>query len=249
MELSVLEKAGFTKGEIKIYLSLLKLGQSTTGPIIEKSNISGSKVYEILDKLIKKGLVSHIIKEKTKYFQAAHPKRLLDYINKKEQELKKEKTEIEKLIPQLETYSKIVEKSQSAQIYEGYEGIKSVFKLILESLKPKEEYYVFTLGEELRNKNVILFLKNHHAKRIQKKIKVKIIAHTFEKQLSKPLIKLKDLKIKYYPFPVPIGIIIFKDYVATIRFKEPATAFLIKSETIAKSYKDFFEHLWKISKN
>jgi len=248
MDTKILESVGFTKGEIRVYLSLLKLGETSTGPIIEKSKITGSKVYEILDKLIEKGLVSYIIREKTKYFQASSPKRLMDYVNKKERELSEQKKDIEKIIPSLDSIQKSTQKAQSSQIFEGYEGIKTVFNLILESLKPNEEYYAFTLGEELKTKNIMLFLQNYHQKRINRKIKVKIIAQTKERSLFKNLSKLKDLQIKYHDNPVPLGVFIFEDYVATFTFKEKPTAFLIKSEQISNSYKNFFISLWNISK-
>jgi len=244
MDTKILEKAGFTKGEIRVYLALLRLGETTTGDIIKKSKITGSKVYEILEKLIEKGLVSYIIKEKTKYFQASSPKRLLDYINKKEEEIKNQKRDIEKVIPSLEEIQKFKQKVQSSQIFEGYEGVKTVFNLILESLKPNEEYYAFSLGEELRNKNLMLFLQNYHTKRIRKKVKVKIIATSKEKPLFKKLSKLKNLQVRYYKNPVPLGVFIFKDYVATFTFKEKPTVFLIKSDQVSNSYKEFFVNLW-----
>jgi len=247
METSILESAGFTKGEIKVYLSLLELDETTTGDIIKKSKITGSKVYEILEKLIEKGLVSYIIKEKTKYFQASSPKRLLDYVDKKERNLNNQKNEIKKLIPQLESKTKLKTTTQSSQIFEGYEGIKTVFNLILESLKSNDEYYAFSLGEELKDKQVELFLQNYHQKRITKKINVKIIAQKNEKELFKELGKLKGIKIKYYKNPVPLGVFIFKDYVATFRFKDHPVCFLIKSEKISNSYKNFFRELWKES--
>ena len=59
---------GLTQREVKVYLALLKLGESTTGKIIQESGISSGKIYEILEKLIGKGLASYTIKEKTKYF-------------------------------------------------------------------------------------------------------------------------------------------------------------------------------------
>ncbi len=248
METEILEQAGFTKGEIRVYLALLELGETTTGNIIKKSKITGSKVYEILEKLIEKGLVSYVIKEKTKYFQASSPKRLLDYINKKEIEIRIYKKEIESIIPKLESIQKTKQKIKSSQIFEGYAGIKTVFNLILESLKQNEEYYAFSLGEELKDENIMLFLQNYHQKRIHKKIKVKIIANSNERILFKELSKLKNLRIKYYDNPFPLGVFIFKDYIATFTFKEKPTCFLIKSEQIANSYKDFFKSLWKLSK-
>lgn len=55
MALEVLEELGLTKSEIKVYLALLELGQSTTGPVVDKAEIASSKIYEILEKLVNKG--------------------------------------------------------------------------------------------------------------------------------------------------------------------------------------------------
>ena len=68
-----LEQIGFTKSEIKIYLALLKLGSSTTGPIITESKTANSKIYEVLEKLIEKGLSKEDF-DATKNF-------LLKYVN------------------------------------------------------------------------------------------------------------------------------------------------------------------------
>ena len=80
MNTKILEDLGLTKGEVKVYLALIGLGETTSGPIVEQSGVSVSKVYQILNRLAKKGLSSHILKGKTKYFKAADPNRLLDYL-------------------------------------------------------------------------------------------------------------------------------------------------------------------------
>ena len=102
MDLSFLKEIGLTEGEIKVYLALLELGASTTGPIIEKANISRSIIYQILDKLIEKGLVSFITKEKTKYFQATQPKHFLDIIEKEKENLTTKEEYIKDFIKNLE---------------------------------------------------------------------------------------------------------------------------------------------------
>ena len=56
-----LEWIGLNKSETKVYLSLLRLGASSTGPIINDSKTANSKIYEVLDKLIHKGLVSFLV--------------------------------------------------------------------------------------------------------------------------------------------------------------------------------------------
>ena len=53
MDTKILTDIGLTQGEIKVYLALLKLGKSSTGPIANEAQISRSKLYSILDKLAK----------------------------------------------------------------------------------------------------------------------------------------------------------------------------------------------------
>ena len=58
-----LEQIGLTKSEIKVYFALLKMGASTTGPIINESRTANSKVYEVLEKLNELPSVETVIKE------------------------------------------------------------------------------------------------------------------------------------------------------------------------------------------
>ncbi|MBW3012929.1 helix-turn-helix domain-containing protein, partial [Candidatus Woesearchaeota archaeon] len=91
---TLLEGLGLTKSEISVYLALLELGSSTTGKIVDKSGASSSKIYEILDKLIQKGLVSYVLKANIKYFEAAPPKRILDYIEEKKASISKQEEDV-----------------------------------------------------------------------------------------------------------------------------------------------------------
>ena len=109
MDTNLLERIGLTKGEIKTYLALLKLGSSSTGPIAKASQVSRSKLYSILDKLEKKGLVSHIEKNGVIYFQAVEPEKIKDFITEQENELKKLEQEFDSLLPRLIAYKKVGE--------------------------------------------------------------------------------------------------------------------------------------------
>jgi len=119
MDEKLLEEIGLTKGEIKVYFTLLKLGETTTGKIIENAQISSGKIYEILDKLVKKGLVSFIIKEKTKYFTASSPNRILDYMHEKEKNLKEKEEEIKKELPFLLSIQKSHKKEHETNLFKG----------------------------------------------------------------------------------------------------------------------------------
>jgi sugar-specific transcriptional regulator TrmB len=247
MDTKILEDLGFTQGEIKVYLALLELGETTTGPVITHSKITGSKVYEILEKLKEKGMVSSIIKEKTMYFQAASPSRILDYVDKKETELDEKKILLKKLLPELEAKREITKKTQTAQVFEGWQGIRTVFNLILEETGKNNTYYVFTVGKELEQKETILFLKGHHQRRMQKGVKVDLLLNSTDRKFLPEWNTFKNLEMRFYPYSLPLGVYIFGDYVATISFTNK-TAFLIKSEYVADSYKKFFLDFWKIAK-
>ena len=58
----ILEKIGLTPGEAEVYEALIELGLSSAGDIIKKANIASSKVYDVLHRLLNKGLASYAIK-------------------------------------------------------------------------------------------------------------------------------------------------------------------------------------------
>ena len=89
MEEINLQEIGLTEGEGKVYLSLLSLGISTSGKIIKDSQVSNSKIYDILDRLNKKGLVGISLKNNVKHFEAKNPSEISDLISNKEKNIKK----------------------------------------------------------------------------------------------------------------------------------------------------------------
>ena len=142
MNIDLLEAIGLTKAEIKVYMALLDLGSSTTSPIVEKSRASSSKIYEILEKLIQKGLASFVIKSGIKYFEAASPSRLLDYMRDKEESLSKQRQELQRIIPELELKQEYSKYKSEAAIFRGLKGVKTAYEDILKTLKSGDEYYV-----------------------------------------------------------------------------------------------------------
>ena len=83
----ILEKTGLSKNEAKVYLALLDLGLTSSKNIIEKTNLHRQIVYDSLDLLTKKGLVSFVIQANRKHFKASDPKVFFDYFVNKEKEL------------------------------------------------------------------------------------------------------------------------------------------------------------------
>ncbi|MEE9525459.1 MAG: helix-turn-helix domain-containing protein [Candidatus Woesearchaeota archaeon] len=247
MNTEILTQIGLSKNEIKVYFALLELDQSSATPIIRKAGIPNSKVYPILEKLIKKGLVSYVIKSNVKHFQASDPKHLIELLNTKQKQISQQKQEIEKLVPQIELKRKLAKEKQEASVYEGIKGVKAALDNILNMLKKGEEYSVFTLGEELGEKEIIRILQKHHQKRIEKGVEIKLISNSNLKPAITKNYSKSRLNIRYTNLKLPTGIFIFKNNVMTLVWGETPTAFVIHSKNNAQTYKKFFEEMWKTS--
>ncbi|MCK5630666.1 MAG: hypothetical protein KAI26_08650 [Nanoarchaeota archaeon] len=248
MNTKILEEIGFTQGEIKVYLALIELGESTIGLLAKKSRITPAKVYPILDKLKEKGLITSVIKSRTNHFQAFNPNRILNYLGEKEKNISVQKKEIKEFIPQLLTQQK-KEAEQYAVVYEGFNGIKTLYEEILEYLEGKNEDFIgFTLGDEFQSKQANIFFKNYDAKRKSKGIKTRLLALQHQKKfLKKEYGKNKNIEIRYLNHAAPTGVIIFDDKVATLLWKDIPTAFVIHSKQNSNAYRKFFDDMWRIA--
>ena len=89
MDPEILEKIGLTRGESRAYLALLRIGKSSVGDIIKGGKISRSKIYDVLERLIDKGLVGSVTEGKIRKFNAVPPERLHDFLKAEQQGLRK----------------------------------------------------------------------------------------------------------------------------------------------------------------
>jgi len=248
MNTKLLEQIGLTEGETKVYLALIKLGETKTGPLAKEAEVSSSKVYKILDRLIKKGLAGHVIKGKIKYFCAVPPKRILEYMDKKEEELKEKKQQLMKLIPQLEQQEN--SKNQpKAIIYEGFKAFTGYFRTIPDQLNPGENYYVIGANYGQDYPGAREFFHNYHRERVRKKIRVKMLANHEVKGIIEEA-TYKNADIKYLPqyFTNNMQITFFNDKVLFTIWESTPIALLINSKEAVKSFKSYFDTLWKIAK-
>jgi len=249
MNLDILESIGLTKSEIKVYQALLKLGSSTAGPIISKAKIASSKIYELLDKLIEKGLVTNYIQENVNYFKAVNPERLLDYLKSKEDELKEKEKELNKLMPKLQqVFSEHLEETE-VEVFRGYKGITTAFKEMINELEKGEEFLVIGGGDNpSTNNRTKLFFENLHRKRSEKGITLRIIFSEARRKSLKNMALFPHTNPRYSPYGTPSTINIYKDTTILLTMSPIPAAIRIKDKNITESYRIYFEKMWKESK-
>ena len=135
MDLKLLEEIGLTQGEVKVYQALLRLGPSKTGELCAAAGVSSSKVYKILDRLRAKGLAGQVLKEGVKHYVAMEPRRVLDYLDEKQEQLAGKRQLIEKMLPELEKQKKGAGRKTSVSVHEGLRPVTNLFRNILDELK------------------------------------------------------------------------------------------------------------------
>lgn len=249
MDLSLLKEIGLTEGEIKVYFALLELGASKTGVISIKAGVHTSKVYLILERLIRKGLTSYVIENNIKYYQASDPKQIIEYLHNKKRILEEQEKNLKDILPKILEKQKYSKERQSAAIYEGVKGIKTLFEEMLDEWNKGDDYLVFSPGEEFKNKELNEFFKKHNLKRIEKGIVVKSLSLDTQREFYKKAYRgIKNFRFRFTKFSLPAGINIVKNKVSTLIYEPIPTAFVIESKFVAQRYRTFFYNLWKASK-
>lgn len=248
MNKQILKEAGLTDGEIKVYLALLELGNATTGPIVDKSGVARSIVYQILERLIEKGLVSYIIKAKTKYYQAANPNKLLEYAQERKSKIDENIKEIEKILPDLISKKKLKDTS-SAKIYFGMKGIRTAHEGTYR-LKRGEEFCY--LGIPAYQPDVQhIYWKKDHLRRIKAGITSRAL---FNRDTNPKILKnrnsFKGCDARYMPkgIKTPACFITYKDTVVILLQAPQQIAVEIINQDIKDSFQSYFETFWKLAK-
>jgi len=245
LESKKLEELGLSKNESLIYLFLLKYGETTTGSIIKGTHLANSRVYESLNSLIEKGLVSYNVQKNGKHFSAQSPSKFSEL---EEQRMKK----INEILPFLNQLKNTESKETTTAVYEGFEGFKTAFKRIVDDCPKNEEIYILGFSEpKTKSDSLRLFLSNLNNKSALKKQKLKVILENSVKNtLGKDREKEKYTQVKYLPdgYITPCAMDIFQDYLYIFLWEEKPFVFMIKNKPIAESFKQYFNLLWKIAK-
>lgn len=239
MNENILAGIGLSTNEAKAYLALLEIGTATGGQVAERSKVHRTNVYDALDRLVKKGLISYFTKEKTRYFEATDPGNLLNLLKSKEREL-------QQIMPELALSRQMAHVKSGAAIFEG---INAFMDILYEFLDFNESILVYGIPQiapqMLRTK-----IPHFHKERIKRKIPMKHIYNHNAKARIRYLNTLPYVEAKYLParFDSQVSTNICGDEVVLVLWSNPPLTIKIKNVRIADSYKKYFELLWKAAK-
>jgi len=251
MDLKDLRKIGLTEGEIKVYEALLSLGECTKTTLAKKSGISPSNIYDVTNRLIEKGIVSKVEKNGISHFSSANPKHILDFLEQKQKDIEKEKDFVNQILPSLLLKFKETEEKIHVEVFQGWNGMKTIFEDLIDECNKGEECFVFGASKGESEKQADIFFLKYSRLRAEKGIITKIV---FNEEIKKRkdridfFLKSKQYQIKFLKQTTPAEIMLYRNKSCIIILTKEPLIIRISSKEVTNSFKQYFDIMWKISK-
>ncbi len=241
-----LTRIGLSENESKVYMALLDNGALPVGRIHEETGIDRRNIYDVLNKLISKGLVTFAVENKKRIFQSTSPKRIMLFLEDQKQAINEKKKVAKKMLSRLERKFESRTSSVEAEIYRGYEGIKTIWE---DTLNYKEAMMIGAGG--FGHDRMPRYWISFNRKRIKRGIRWKELV--IERMRNHPMLKEKFIESKFLPKELtgpPNVIWIYGNKVTNILWLETTPiAFVVNDKQIAESYRRYFNFLWnKVAK-
>ena len=234
-----LEKLGLDEKESRVYLALLELGEGNVQHIAKKSGVKRTTVYDVIESLKEKGLLSLIARKKKTLYLAEDPRTI-------EQKLDEKKQTFQRILPELLSVANALDKKPRIRFFEGIEGIKEVYK---DALKYSDQEMLAWVSPAVAENFDLKFLDEYYLpKRVEKKIWVRAIApdepfaQKYKGLDQKSLRQTRLVPASQFPFAVEINLY-GKNKIAVMSFSEKI-GLIIESQKIYTTLKSIFELNW-----
>jgi sugar-specific transcriptional regulator TrmB len=225
-----LQKIGLTETEAEIYLQLLKKGSQTAIGIAKETKIHRRTIYDNLNILANRGLVTHFVEKNVKYFQASSP----SVLRKNEEE---RMSEIDAILPDLDRYYSNQMKDPHVELLRGLDATKT----ILYDME-KCRGTIYWLGGGFRILDALNFSKERLIKEFSR-FKLKIIQPRPKNDLYKKYfanIKFVDAK-----YSTGVAFFVYGNTVVTGNLiNDDFFVIKVNDPSIAQAYRNIFEMVW-----
>jgi len=234
--LEALKKFGLTDTEAKIYLALIKVKESTAVQLAKQTEVHRRTIYDNLNILLRKGLVSIKSKNGVTYFSASNPDSLKIFLEEKHKVL-------EDVLPMLQGWYNEQDSSPKIGVFVGIEGAKTIVEEAFNS--NRQCYWV---GGGAFFLQALKYSRSLVEQKI-KKLKIRTIQPDVPEARSlKKMIPPQNLRILPKNFQSRVGYLVYGDNVAIGIIKDEVTTIKITSKESAQAFVNYFEVMWNSSR-
>lgn len=247
----ILKKLGLDEKEVAIYLTLTEYGPRPASFIAQKTKLNRSSIYYLVDALIKKQLILQSDRAGVTYFSVGEPSDLLLYLERREQRLKRLKTQVNDSLPELEALQNQMHSWKPKFYYfQGQTEVRNLLEKTLQN-KGKKLWSLLSMADVYGEFGEDYFEK-YIQRRIEKEIQLYVI-RSDEKDLHRDrwLAVPEELRnTKHLPkgHPAPdMSFYLWDDrYCAFLSSTRENFGLLIESEEFFQTQKLMFDSLWLI---
>lgn len=236
----ILKQINIEGKRAEVYLACLESGGSTAYLIAKKIGLKRPTVYDIINQLMKEGLVYKSIRGNIKYYSPADPQILFNKLKEKEEKVKS-------IMPHLQNLYNSPKSKPLIRYFEGKEGIREMYEDSLRNLKKGDEILAYVGEDTLQN--MPEYAEDYINRRVEKNIRLRGIykkSPEIMRYMKNNQSQLRDAKfLEEKDFPVSNETNIYKNKVAIASFGTEMFGMIIESEEIARSQKAIFELAWK----
>ena len=240
--IEILQELGIAKNEAAVYMLLAKSGGMNASDVAAASGINRPNVYDLLKRLENKGFVGSFTLNGKTFYKSASASQIRGVIQKKLEH-------VDLLSKQLDKYEE-PQKETEIVMYSGKKILRILEPDIIEtSIKENlKESLVFSVNEK-EYFGLDTAMMNWLMKKLKEhKLKERILVAQGDDYLPFPKETTEYRSLPKEYLDTKTSMIVYGHKVAIIIFSEIPYLILIKSRTMAKSYKDQFEFLWKKAK-
>lgn len=243
---STIKATGLNEKEAMVYLASLKLGPDTVNHIAKEAKIKRTTTYFILEQLKEKTVASIKKTKRATHYSVIRPTVLLERFKKQEKIL-------EKALPELEKLHKEQLHKPKIEVFEGVDGVNYIYEDMEKYLTSKEGVWYYGSLAQFQEKEYTdahdrwtELMKNpkNRAREIVDRNDIKVFDYYKKNKNPNHQIRMMPKGLKFSDNDNAI----YGNKLAILSAKKELFVVIIESETIAESYRNFYELAWKSSK-
>jgi len=239
---------GLTWNEVKVYKSLMKLGETQVGGVITDLKIHRQIAYNALDALEKRGMVTKTSKNKVQHYKIVDPEVIVENV-------KKQEVLAERLARTIKHEMKKSRHEHEINIYSGQAGAQKFYTQIFKQAPKGTTTYIMgvsvkghleSLGEE--------YIRGMYNKlKTGKQIAGKLVMGESERKDNEAFGEKTNPKLResrYLPYENinPVSTTIWPDRITFMATGKDIFLIEIINQEFRDSYKAHFDMLWKMAK-
>jgi HTH-type transcriptional regulator, sugar sensing transcriptional regulator len=238
--LSTLFDAGIEEKQAKVYLACLELGQATVQELSHKSGVKRTSIYNFLEEMKARGLVSEIRRGKKVILIPENPNNLK---SKAEQVAHS----LGDVVPELMSIFNTPGNKPKISYYEGIAGLKKIYE---DTLKVQQPIYGFADAEEMMKVMRPEYMWKYADKRSALGIDYSVIVKKgvwAEEAIKRNKSQRRYTKtVENVKFATEIDI--YGDKVGIYSFRVPYAGVIIEDKAIAQTMMSIWRLLWGLLK-